>query len=453
LLGLTIMVLLVPTIIGGTCGVTLPPPVDNTGDGDGDGTTPEVGVYVGAARCLQCHANIHQNWAATNHSGALGTLAAIGQDTNAACLPCHTVGFGETGGFVDATTTASLAGVQCESCHGGALEHVQNVSDETLRPVISIAADVCGKCHTGAHHPTMDEWSESGHAHVTESIAEELEEGTRANSCGECHSGDARFAMKIKGETIAADFLKGKHPEEQNGITCAMCHNPHARTGNAVTASGGKDYQLRYAQVTHPQPINETSTITNAERYNLCGQCHHDRGTVWTATSRGSHHSIQSNVYIGEMPVPTGTALLVPNIRSAHRFVPGQCSTCHMHSEAFVSEEEPANTGHHFEVNTGSCSAVGCHPDEADAVSVTQVLQAEVQAKLDNILARLGDPATWEYSTAGGPSDQKTVSDTIKKVRFLMNYASYDGSKGVHNPSYVRTILTECDRLLTSVGK
>lgn len=455
LLGLTIMVLLVPTIIGGTCGVTLPP--DNTGNPDGGGVTPEVGKYVGADRCKMCHLNIHQGWMGTNHAGALDTLAAIGQDANPACLPCHTVGFNEPGGFVDMASTAGLAGVQCENCHGGALDHVQNVEDKSLRPVISISADVCGKCHTDAHHPTADEWAASGHAHIDEHVAEGFIDGQsgRATGCGECHSGDARFAMKIRGETISDDYLKGVAHDDLNAITCAICHDPHMRTGHAATASGGKDYQLRYAQAAHPEPTNDTATITDADRYNLCGQCHHDRGTVWTATSRGSHHSVQSNVYIGEMPIPAGTTPLVPNTRSAHRFVPGQCATCHMHSEAFVSEKEPANTGHHFQVNTAGCSGVGCHPNEADAIAVTQALQAEVQAKLDDIRARLGAPSTWEYSGTGGPKDQSdaSVPAEIKKVRFLMNYVDYDGSKGVHNPAYVRAILTECDRLLDSIGR
>ena len=215
------------------------------------------------------------------------------------------------------------------------------------------------------------------------------------------------------------------------------------------------DYRLRYPQITNPEPTNDITTITTNARYGICGQCHRDRGRDWTGTSRGSHHSIQSNVYIGEMPIKTGTALLVPNIRSAHRFVPEQCSTCHMHAEAFVSEEVPANTGHHFEPNTASCSAIGCHPDEADAIAVMDTLQAEVQTRLDNILTRLGDPTTWDYPPdAGvGPADQKTVPDAIKKVRFLKNYVDFDGSLGVHNPAYVRTMLTEAEALLTTAGK
>lgn len=121
------------------CPVT--PPDDGTnGDNGGDGTDDTkgdsglTGKFVGAAVCVTCHSRTHNNWSETLHARALDSLEAIGQGTNAACLGCHTVGFGQSGGFVDRATTDALAGVGCESCHGAARDHVENVADGSLRP-------------------------------------------------------------------------------------------------------------------------------------------------------------------------------------------------------------------------------------------------------------------------------------------------------------------------------
>ena len=67
---------------------------------------------------------------------------------------------------------------------------------------------------------------------------------------------------------------------------------------------------------------------------------------------------------------------------------------------------------------------------------------------------RLGDPATWEYTSDGGPDEagQAMITDNIKKIRFLYHYILSDGSLGIHNPAYVRDMLTESDKLLTTEG-
>ncbi len=408
--------------------------------------------------------NVHTDWAGTLHAQA---LVALGADaTNPECLPCHSVGYGDTGGFVDATTTAGLAGVQCESCHGAALDHVQNVDDKTLRPTVSISADVCGKCHTGNAQPTFDEWSQSLHAAVVPDVATSFTAGSSATTCGYCHSGDVRFASLIDGDPITDALLKGVAPANMNAVTCAICHDPHKQTGNAAAPEAGRDYQLRYAEATSPDPSNVILTIApengatgyagaDLSRYNLCQQCHHSRNSLWTGTSRGPHHSVQGSIYIGEMPMPVGTEAtpLVPNERSVHRFVPAQCATCHVHREAPPAASQPAIMGHSFDVDTKSCSAVGCHPSEDDAVNVKTALQAEVTAHLASIASHLGNLSTWGYSSEGGPSSQTGISDTIKKIRYMYFYISNDGSLGVHNPAYVRAMLAECDRLLTTIGK
>ena len=105
-------------------------------------------------------------------------------------------------------------------------------------------------------------------------------------------------------------------------------------------------------------------------------------------------------------------------------------------------------SGHTFEGNTGGCAATGCHPATDQAAAALATVQTEVTDALAAFKARLGNESTWGYSCCGGPSDQSTISDNIKKARFLISYIEGDGSKGIHNPDYVRDMLKAIDEFL-----
>lgn len=426
---------------------------DNTG-----GNTGLTGKFVGSTRCGDCHSRTHDDWSLTLHAGALETLEEIGQGTNGECLACHTVGWGEEGGFVNRATTNDLAGVGCETCHGPSRDHAENVEDVSLRPPIDISADVCGQCHTGEHHPNTEEWTSSGHAVVNETVTEDLlEGGSFVNSCGSCHSGTVFFKSRIQVVPVPDNEFEGQSAEDLLGITCVICHNPHQRTGNAPEVPDGRDFQLRYAEIAEPFPTNTIDAATDPTRFNVCGQCHHSRGRTWRDTSRGPHASVQSNIYVGEMAMPDADEggfeePLVPSLASVHLRATEQCATCHMYRQDFQSEVAPAIAGHTFGINYTGCVASGCHTSDFEAETRATTYMNAVQARLDDIEERLGDPATWEYSATGGPADQTTLSDEIKKVRFLFKYVEADGSLGLHNPDYVDSMLTEAENLLTSIG-
>jgi Zn finger protein HypA/HybF involved in hydrogenase expression len=89
--------------------------------------------YVGAKGCKMCHIKQFKSWEATKMAQSFEVLKPgvkaeekklAGLDAQAdytadpECLPCHTTGYGEPGGFVSLAETPELAGVQCESCHG-----------------------------------------------------------------------------------------------------------------------------------------------------------------------------------------------------------------------------------------------------------------------------------------------------------------------------------------------
>lgn len=406
---------------------------------------------------MTCHSRTHLNWSETLHARALDTLEAIGQGTNAACIGCHTVGFGQPGGFVDRATTDALAGVGCESCHGAARDHVENVADASLRPKVDISANVCGACHTGEHHPNFEDWSASGHSSINDVVSGDLlEGGFFVNACGQCHSGDVFHDSILEGETVADNAFEGMNAADLNAIVCIVCHDPHQRTNNAPEAEDGRDYQLRFPEIANPVPTNTIDAATNPARFNLCGQCHHSRGRTWKEESRGPHHSVQSNVYIGEMATPDSDGEsdpLVLSRASVHLRAKEQCATCHLYRQDFQDDQAPAISGHKFTVSYLGCATAGCHSSTFEAQTRGMTFQAVVQDRLDTIATRLGDAATWQYSSSGGPADQSAVSDDIKKIRFLWAYIDADGSQGIHNPGYVEAMLDEAERLLDDIGK
>ena len=98
-------------------------------------------AYVGSQQCRKCHLKEQRSWAETNMAKAFDLLkpgvrkeqkVAAGLDPDkdytkdAECLPCHTVGFGQKGGFVDIEKTPNHAGVGCEMCHGPGGTYIQD---------------------------------------------------------------------------------------------------------------------------------------------------------------------------------------------------------------------------------------------------------------------------------------------------------------------------------------
>jgi hypothetical protein len=400
--------------------------------------------YAGAFACAECHENIHHNEMSTRHTAALQTLKAIGQGNNPSCLPCHTVGYGLPTGFRTEAATPYLAGVQCENCHGPAALHAANPDDLTVRPRVELAGQVCGGCHTDSHHPTYDEWSGSGHFEVVE----DMNPSGRINSCGRCHSGSARLAL-IKGENPVVTVTG----DANVGITCVVCHDPHATNANPA--------QLRYPLAsTNDYFLSTSDVFTNKynPNINVCAQCHNHRGATWTSNSRPPHHSPQYNVLLGTVGEVNNAS---ERYSAAHSRLSKQCVTCHMQTEEYVSEAQPAITGHAFKVETFNACAQ-CHPFPELLVQFTMgSIGAQIQdvkgaldlwgtTKAPEPLRTKYGAMAWEYTTPGtlssgtaGPSssEQALIPANIRKARYNLYLVYHDGSFGVHNGPYAVTLL------------
>ena len=85
---------------------------------------PENQTFVGNKKCASCHFEQYMTWKKTKHAKTFEDLPAK-YKADAACLKCHTTGYGTPSGFKDAAATPELAGNGCESCHGAGSEHVK----------------------------------------------------------------------------------------------------------------------------------------------------------------------------------------------------------------------------------------------------------------------------------------------------------------------------------------
>lgn len=414
--------------------------------------------YRGAVICSGCHAqddapggNQYTSWAASDHGNAIDSLAEIGQDQNAYCLGCHTVGtYGvnadaslNNGGF-DEVSVERLQGVQCENCHGPGSEH-PSPSFASVQVVMD--AQVCGQCHNGAHHPTFDEWQSSAHSGIVASPA-----GRAA--CAKCHNGleAVRYLDDPVNYTApAAD------PTAQAPHTCAVCHDPH---GNDNPGS------LRNASVTDVVLPNAI-LVEAAGAGRLCMSCHNGRrtetdvqGQIDSGSSRGGvgpHHSVQGDMLAGvnayENIAPGFTFAT-----SRHILVQDACVTCH--TSPNDGDEElgiPYFTGHTFLPTVHACQP--CHGELEDFTDVIAKADFDGDGAVEGVQEEVTGllEALEEAVIAACPNDEcrtklnenfeanngnpAYTTPAMRAASYNWAFVAFDGSKGVHNATYAIQLL------------
>lgn len=446
--------------------------------------------FMGVDECDACHDDKVSVWQTTAHASAYSCFSNTPAALLPSCVVCHDVGYGQPTGFVNTNSTPGLANVGCEACHGPGGAHLL-FSSSKYRPVNTVAAEVCGGCHSGAHHPTFDEWTSSAHAAVVPDVAASLTPDLAGNarqmSCGPCHSGATRVAMlnnyrDQQAGSSNALALPSASDAVHYGQTCVVCHDPHATNGapfqlrNPLASTNDYFYVsssvtlTNYTTNSYPVHGVWTNEITTnvvylntgfATQYvagvQICAQCHNSRGAKWTDTARAPHTSAQYNMLLGTVgELPSGLPHYQPATHALA--ITNQCVGCHMQNQP-----SSAGTGHAFKVQSYDL-CVTCHgPNASNLVTwVTgSLIPSEVQqlkSALD-LWATTKAPATlrakygalaWEYTTPGslssgaaGPSaaEQAQIPDGIKKARFNLYLVNNDPGAGVHNPFYVVDLL------------
>jgi hypothetical protein len=115
-------------------------------------------AYVGSEACAACHAADYAIWKNSGHARAWEGLLRRESDADPACIGCHSVGFGTTGGYRRAFKGSKLVNVGCESCHGPGGAHVVERAGSTgsmshFRP---LGAGDCIECHHGEFSRPFD---------------------------------------------------------------------------------------------------------------------------------------------------------------------------------------------------------------------------------------------------------------------------------------------------------
>ena len=114
---------------------------------------PGEAVYVGAARCLECHEQVEAFWAKNEHAHAWETLEKDQKTFDLECVSCHVTGYGRPGGSI-LGALKNLTSVQCEACHGPGSRHVE--AGDTAAILRSPGPDVCTTCHNPKHSTGFD---------------------------------------------------------------------------------------------------------------------------------------------------------------------------------------------------------------------------------------------------------------------------------------------------------
>jgi predicted CXXCH cytochrome family protein len=383
---------------------------------------------AGMDACAACHragagaTPQYDSWKNTKHATAHTALVS-NTSYGYACLSCHNTGWDATttnygadeyvtqsAGTPDYTITDQpnfdrVKNVGCESCHGALGDANRMLNAEhwgfgtTNKPDYS--AQVCGKCHQGAHNPYFEEWNSTGHA-----ISANQTMITGNAACVKCHVAQ-NFIAYVENPTTYRDTILVTG-DEIKPITCVACHNPH---GNSNPS------QLRLP-ITGAKVICDACHTVGTETVNINSTPHHTTSEALTGTTNfGFQYSGQTYE------------------NSLHSLVATErCINCHIKKTTGTT----TSTGHTFKPSVVACAT--CHPDYYTAVDTsnhaTRFNYRGMQSTTDSLIAILSA----KLNAASGPD---SLTDAFKQSNYNLLSCQNEGSRGIHNTKLVQKLLRD----------
>jgi len=390
---------------------------------------------AGQVTCGSCHVGRQAEWRTTGHAEAWEGLQSSG-GAQQFCEGCHTVNalgnvMDEPAGFV-LTEDPRYHDVQCESCHGPGLTHLQAPDVNRPQAPLDVGSDLslgCGECHQGTHHPFVNEWELSGHAKVS-FPADRVD-------CTSCHSGEG--ALLAWG--VRTSYLE--EPDVGPGgdhlaITCGICHAPH-----------GSDHaaQLRF-------PVD-----TPNEETNLCMKCHNRRGTP---DGSSGPHAPEAAVVLGyggwwppSLEFPNDTIVATHGTEANE----GLCAGCHVNAFQVTDPESGGfvfnSTGHSFDAipcldsqgipmpgdcddderTFATCTTAGCHGSEDGARKLKANTDGRIGDLADDLAALLAQVPEDEFDPDDG---RYTIAEG---ATFNLELATDFAGSPTHNPFLMEALL------------
>ena len=374
--------------------------------------------------CKSCHLEQYVIWNASAHAESLEAAggAVVNIET---CTACHVESaIKDTWGRQDVETT--LEPITCEICHlppdAGYDAHIGGPSVHL--PEVDLSAEMCGDCHNGLHHPTIEEWDEfhaedfnistmASHSEPTD-VAEPFILN-RDNSCVSCKS--TKGAIYNLADTNVHALNLENVPEQgvvsEWRVTCVACHEPHSAK-----------YRIDDIVL-------------------LCANCHNAEDTsadgMTTEVFHPNWEMYNGSIY--DTGVHPGNVL---------------CSDCHMATREYNdTTHEAAITGHTFDYNSellfspqSSNGCYDCHQEGfAEVVEAKQGLVAEKLEELGSLKAN----ATVSLENLNGTSSYEAALEDYNNGVFYMNYVKADGSLGTHNMEKADEYLNKSEVLFNAV--
>ena len=302
----------------------------------------------------------------------------------------------------------------------------------------------CLVCHSGETMQSVKEQFQQS-VHSAGQVAVDYA-GARA-SCAKCHSSEGFIEYAMNGSV-------GENISSPSAWECQTCHSLHQTFDTT-------DYALRLAD---PVSFIFDETVTaDFDNGNLCANCHQSRraepnitdpGATFeiTSTHYGPHHGAQANVLYGAGFAEIAGSISYPVDGSGNHMTTAGCTGCHMATYGNGAG------GHTFNPSIDACNA--CHgvtETDFDYVGVQTTIQAQLDEIRDTLVARgvvayeSGDyyelneeTGVIELVTAAGGYHPVKGTYPMEEAQAFFNWTGLDEDRslGVHNPKYVKALLT-----------